>query len=131
LYSIGEVAEQTGITAYTLRYYEQIGVLPKATREGGKRTYSESELRFVHFIHGLKQTGMKLEDIAAFTADGCILNREAEDPDIMETAKKRVQLLEEHLQGVEQQIQQLLTVRAIAEEKRQYYLKLLEGQGSP
>ena len=127
MYSIGEIAQQTGITTFTLRYYEKIGVLPKAAREGGKRTYTEEDLRFVRFIHGLKQTGMKLEDIVTFTADGCLLHRDPRDPDIIEMVKKRIQLLDKHAEEVEQQIHQRQAVRAIAEEKREYYLELIEG----
>lgn len=65
MYTISEIARLTGISAYTLRYYEKIGVLPDPTRQEGRkngiRRYSDQDLRFIRFIHGLKQTGMKLE----------------------------------------------------------------------
>ena len=125
MYTIGEIAQLTGITAFTLRYYEKIGVLPKVKRDGTKRTYTESDLRYVRFIHGLKQTGMKLEDIVAFTADGCLLDYVALDADAVGVIKKRIELLDKHLQDVAQHKQQLEAVQAVAEEKKSYYLELI------
>lgn len=40
-FRIAEVAEQTGFTPSTLRYYEQIGLLPAPERVSGRRAYSE------------------------------------------------------------------------------------------
>ncbi|WP_234490053.1 MULTISPECIES: MerR family transcriptional regulator [Paenibacillus] len=84
MYAISELAKLTGITAFTLRYYEKIGVLPKPRRHNGEgagiRTYSEADLQMIRFIHGLKLSGMKLEDIAGFTGDGCLLT----NPDMPE-----------------------------------------------
>ena len=74
MYSIGEMSKLTGITAFTLRYYEKIGVLPGPSRQNGIRRYDEQDLQFIRFIHGLKETGMGLEDIAAIAEDGCLLN---------------------------------------------------------
>ena len=53
---IGEVAERTGVTQRTLRYWESIGLLPPAHRlEGGFRLYSESDLRRLEQIVELKR----------------------------------------------------------------------------
>jgi DNA-binding transcriptional MerR regulator len=83
MYSIGQISKLTGITAFTLRYYEKIGLLPKPHlldgKQNGVRRYDDQDLRFIRFIHGLKQTGMKLEDIAAFTEDGCLLNQKDQE----------------------------------------------------
>ncbi|PUA39297.1 hypothetical protein C8Z91_10140 [Paenibacillus elgii] len=72
MYSISDIARLSGITAFTLRYYEKIGVLPRPRRQGGKeagiRQYDDSDLRLIRFIHGLKQTGMKLEVIMVFVS---------------------------------------------------------------
>lgn len=42
--TIGEVARRSGVAATTLRYYEQIGLLPAPTRLGGQRRYDEAVL---------------------------------------------------------------------------------------
>ncbi len=53
---IGEVAAATGLTQRTLRYYEEIGLLPPATRlEGGFRLYSQDDLTRLRRIVELKR----------------------------------------------------------------------------
>jgi len=42
--TIGHVAEATGVAATTLRYCEQIGLVPVPARVGGQRRYDESVL---------------------------------------------------------------------------------------
>src|SRR4051794_22616296 len=62
---IGEVAERTGLTQRTLRYYESIGLLPPATRlEGGFRLYTEEDIRRLDQIVQLKRLlGFSLAEI--------------------------------------------------------------------
>ncbi|MCM3268438.1 MerR family transcriptional regulator [Paenibacillus elgii] len=96
MYSISDIARLSGITAFTLRYYEKIGVLPRPRRQGGKeagiRQYDDSDLRLIRFIHGLKQTGIKLEDIMVFVKDGCLLAEQGEtDFDVDGTLQKRIE----------------------------------------
>lgn len=132
MYSIGEAARITGVSAYTLRYYEQIGLLPSPQRQGGKpegvRQYNDQDLKFIQFIYGLKQTGMKLEDIVVFTADGCLLSGERQPHDIEDTLHKRMDMLDRHLERLNAQIAQLESVRKITEEKRNIYDELLHKQ---
>jgi DNA-binding transcriptional MerR regulator len=66
MYSISEVAIKTGFTAHTLRYYEKIGLLSSPLRKGGKRRYTEGEIRLLKFMKMLKQTGMSLDEMGAF-----------------------------------------------------------------
>lgn len=48
---IGELAERSGIAASAIRYYEQQGLLPKASRSAnGYRVYSEASLERLHLI---------------------------------------------------------------------------------
>lgn len=121
MYSIGEISKLTGITAFTLRYYEKIGVLPKPDRQEGIRRYDDQDLRYIRFIHGLKQTGMSLEDIAAFTNEGCLLDLTDQDVDIGGTIQKRIHMLDQHIDYLDQQIRQLEAVKAIAQEKSEFY----------
>lgn len=62
---IGEVAERTGLTQRTLRYYESIGLLAPATRmEGGFRLYTEEDIRRLEQIVQLKRLlGFTLAEI--------------------------------------------------------------------
>jgi DNA-binding transcriptional MerR regulator len=64
---IGELAKRTGLTAYTLRYYERIGLLPRASRDGsGQRDYDAAILTWIEFIGRLKTTGMPIRDMLRY-----------------------------------------------------------------
>src|SRR5205085_12427490 len=64
-YQIGEVAERTGVTQRTLRFYEAKGLLTPADRmEGGFRLYSESDVGRIKLIKQLQQLlGFSLAEI--------------------------------------------------------------------
>ena len=65
---IGELAARTGLTAHTIRYYERIGLLPRADRDAGKqRNYDPSILVWIAFIGRLKTTGMPIADMLKYT----------------------------------------------------------------
>lgn len=64
---IGEVAEQAGVSARTLRYYEELGLLaPSAKTAGGARRYSDEDVARVLRIRQLQELmGFDLNEIAA------------------------------------------------------------------
>ena len=63
-YRIAEVAERTGFSTPTLRYYEDIGLLPPAERTpAGYRLYDERAIERLTFIARAKQLGCTLEEI--------------------------------------------------------------------
>jgi DNA-binding transcriptional MerR regulator len=73
---ISEVAERTGFSGPTLRYYEQIGLLPAPERTGtGYRMYRERDVVRLDFIARAKRLGCSLDEIkglvAAWDADRC------------------------------------------------------------
>ena len=102
MYTIQQMAEKTGLTAYTLRYYEDIALLePIARANNGHRRYSEEDVRRVTFLKRLRKTGMSLEEIKHFIA----LYREGH---ISATARR--QLLEAQRQSVAEQIEELTDI---------------------
>jgi DNA-binding transcriptional MerR regulator len=65
---IKEVADASGFTAATLRYYEQIGLLPEASRTpAGYRVYDQRTLNRLAFIARAKQLGCSLDEITGLT----------------------------------------------------------------
>lgn len=61
---ISEVAEQTGFSTTTLRYYEAIGLLPPPERTAaGYRTYREDAVRRLHLIARAKALGLSLDEV--------------------------------------------------------------------
>ncbi len=67
--TIGEVARQAGIAATTLRYYEQIGLIPAPARRGGQRRYDDAVLARLGVIRLCKSAGFALEEIQLLFAD--------------------------------------------------------------
>jgi MerR family copper efflux transcriptional regulator len=64
-YQIAEVAERSGFTAATLRYYEDIGLMPPAERSAaGYRLYDEAAVERLRFIARAKRLGCSLDEIA-------------------------------------------------------------------
>ena len=61
--SIGEVARETGFPASTLRYYEQIELLPAPDRVGGRRVYSGAALDRLRVIALARSLDFPLDDI--------------------------------------------------------------------
>jgi MerR family redox-sensitive transcriptional activator SoxR len=61
--TIGEVASRTGLRVSAIRYYEERGLLPKASRSGGKRVYSTSVLQRLAVIRLAKAAGFNLDEI--------------------------------------------------------------------
>lgn len=62
--SIGALAKRTGTKVQTIRYYEQIGLMPEPGRTiGGQRRYGDGELDRLAFIRHARQLGFSLEAI--------------------------------------------------------------------
>jgi DNA-binding transcriptional MerR regulator len=67
--TIGEVAAVIGLSAHTLRYYEQTGLLKPVGRSGaGHRLYSPADLDWLRFVMRLRATGMPIAQMQAFAA---------------------------------------------------------------
>lgn len=69
MHSIGMLAKRTGTKVQTIRYYEQIGLLPEADRTmGGQRRYGDNEFDRLSFIRHSRQLGFTLEAIRELLA---------------------------------------------------------------
>jgi DNA-binding transcriptional MerR regulator len=66
---IGAVCSRTGLSARTVRYYEELGLLPGVRRRsGGRRVYGADELERLRFIGRLKALGLSLAEIKELNA---------------------------------------------------------------
>jgi MerR family redox-sensitive transcriptional activator SoxR len=63
--TIGQVASRTGLRVSAIRFYESRGLLPKASRIGGKRVYDDSVLERLAIIELAKTAGFHLDEIGA------------------------------------------------------------------
>lgn len=113
LYTVGEMAKRLGVSASTLRYYDQEGLLPFVERSsGGMRMFKESDYEWLKIIECLKKTGMSLKDIRGF-----ILMAIAGD----ETIEARLELIIKQQAAVKKQIDELQETLATLDFKRWYY----------
>jgi DNA-binding transcriptional MerR regulator len=106
--TIAEVAERTGVSAHTLRYYERIGLVSVPRDAAGRRLYTQEEVARVVFITRLRLTEMPIRDIRAYfalVADGPG-NEEA-----------RLALLERHRDQVKARIGELESALGVIEFK--------------
>ena len=87
--SIAEAAKTTGLSSYTLRYYEQIGLIAPVERRGGARRYGDADMRWLEFLLRLRATGMSMRDMQRYAQ----LLRQGQVPDSL---AERQALLEEH-----------------------------------
>jgi len=102
-YKISDIAEQTELSADTLRYYEKIGLLKKVSRApSGVRLYSDQDLSRLRFIQRAKTMNFSLDEIAK-------LLQMRENPG---RAKKSVrQLTQDKLVEVETHLKTLSTLQ--------------------
>ena len=96
---IGELSRATGTNIETIRYYERIGLLPYADRDGSRqRDYDASILTWIDFLGRLKTTGMPIREMLRYAA-----LREAGSG----TEADRRSLLERHREQVRARVAEL------------------------
>ncbi|MCD1258197.1 MerR family transcriptional regulator [Paenibacillus athensensis] len=126
---IREAAEQSGLSAHTIRYYEKLGLLPHVKRTpAGLRDFSPTDVQFLSFVAALRQTGMPWKRIAVFLKDGCIserMNSREVSPAVVE---ERLALLEEHKLRLAEQQRELVRLDAEVDRKMQLYTQWLQTQ---
>lgn len=112
-YTIGEVANATGIAISTLRYYDREGMFPDMERSsGGIRVFSDKELGTLKVVECLKNAGMSIKDIKEFL--GWCQQGDA-------TLPQRRQMFHDRLAEVEQQMEQLRNTMNLLRYKCWYY----------
>ena len=103
LLRIQEVAEETGLTPRSIRYYEERGLLrPAARSEGAYRLYDASDLEQLRFIKGLRDdAGLSIADIGEILEDEESRRRTRAALQVTEDPAERRRILLERLAGIE------------------------------
>lgn len=132
---IGEVAERTGVTQRTLRFYEEKGLLKPPTRmEGGFRLYSEDDVRRVEQIKQLQSLlGFTLAEIKEMVEAQEIkeqLRAEyrpgADAAERKEQITRAMELTERQHAVIRQKVDGLLEMKSHLEEKLEKYRRWLD-----
>lgn len=63
LLTIGEVGTRAGLRPSAIRYYEKLGLLPRATRVGGKRRYDASVFEWLSLIALAREAGFTMAEV--------------------------------------------------------------------
>jgi MerR family copper efflux transcriptional regulator len=99
-FSIKQTSEQVGLTEDTIRYYEKIGLLPRAERKAnGHRIYRSEDINSMKFILCLKKAGMSLDDMKPYM-------HLSYDDDLAEFPEL-YRMLQDHKKNIENQIGEL------------------------
>lgn len=105
--SIGTLGKKTGTKVQTIRYYEQIGLMPEPGRtEGGQRRYNEAELDRLSFIRHARQLGFPLEAIRELLDLSDEPNRPCHEADVI--ARRQLKQVEQRLARLEALQKELL-----------------------
>ncbi len=114
--SIAEVAERTGLTAHTLRYYERAGlILPVGRAPGGQRRYAAADLDWIGFLLRLRDTHMPIGQMQVFAR----LRSQGDA-----TVPQRRALLAQHLEQVQSSVQTMQRAAQVLETKIAHYQSL-------
>jgi MerR family transcriptional regulator, repressor of the yfmOP operon len=103
---IGEIAERSGVTPRTIRYYEELGLLPRSERELGKhRVYTESDVDRICELTRLRDLlGLSLDELRSMVAAEDVraeIRRRFHETDSRE---EQLALLDEALPHIETQL---------------------------
>lgn len=102
--SIGALGRETGVKVPTIRYYEQIGLLPSPGRaENNRRTYGPENVRRLNFIRHARELGFAVEAIRQLLSLEDEPHRPCEDADRIARA---------HLADIDSKIVRLTALRA-------------------
>ena len=113
-YTIQQVAQHTGLSEYTLRYYEQIGLITSVNRAAnGHRRYSDEDLARINFLNKLRATGMSIKNMVAY---------------VQAPTEERLTILQAHYAEVQAQMAELQTVAGMIEWKMGLYEARLCGE---
>ncbi len=112
LLSIGQLAELTGVSSRTIRYYEELGILPEPRRSpGGTRKYTRDHRFYVEGALALKDLGFRLEEIT-------LIGRIALGQEVSAEQRDRVaELIRLNMRGLEHKINVLTRLRDVLLDK--------------
>jgi len=120
LKTIREVAQETGLSVHTLRYYERVGLIAPVQRaKSGHRQYRDEDVAWFRFLQKLRATGMAIGQIREYVA----LQQRGDG-----TLRERFKLLQAHRDTLAERIRELSWMYAFIDAKVGHYAEVVDGQ---
>ncbi len=117
--TIAEAARVSGVSAYTLRYYERAGLIDGVDRAGsGHRRYTDEDLAWIEVLQRLRATGMPIRIIRRYAE----LVRDGPGNE-----DERLELLKQHRDAVRSQLAEVRRHLAFIERKISIYEEKCSG----
>lgn len=132
---IDDVAKQTGLTKRTIRYYEEIGLLPEPQRsEGGTRLYTQADIDLLNKLMTAKEVlGFSLQELQKYVAMNDLLENKkvvyrsaSNEHDQKERLVQLVNVLEEQLDLIEVKFLKIQKIKLELEDLRTRAVKKIK-----
>ncbi|MCO6543838.1 MAG: MerR family transcriptional regulator [Lactobacillus sp.] len=108
-FTIGEFAQLVGLSTYTLRFYEQEGLIVPKRDDANRRYYTEQDVSWLGFLLHLKGTGMTMSEMKEYVTwraegDQTIAQRKQLLEKVRQRANKQISDLQHNLEIVNHKI---------------------------
>jgi DNA-binding transcriptional MerR regulator len=114
-YSIKDVASLTGLSAYTIRYYGDAGIMVVGRDGRGNRVFEEADVEWLRYVTCLRLTGMSIAQMRRIAE----LTRQGDA-----TIPERLRLLEGHRKELRGRMENLVDASDRLERKIAYYISM-------
>ncbi|MGL4853668.1 MAG: MerR family transcriptional regulator [Lentisphaeria bacterium] len=121
-YTVKEVSNITDLSSYTIRYYDNTGLIPGVDRTlGNARMFSDYSLTWLKLIHCLRATGLSINGIREYI-DMCLVG-ESTIPQRATIIFKQEEILQNQIIELQQQME-------VLKYKKAYYQEILANRSS-
>ena len=121
--TIGDLADELGVSTRTIRYYEERGMISPQRTAGGQRIYTRRERGRLKLILRGKSAGLDLEEIKEIVSLYDVLPGDEVE---RAQAKKIVEIIGNHLAKIEERMEQLSSMKEMLAEQHSIWSKKSE-----
>lgn len=119
-YTVKEVAQIMKISAHTVRYYDNEGLIPFVSRtQNNVRMFSEYDLSWIRTVHCLRATNLSINDIKKYI-DLCLKGNK--------TIPQRAKIIFDQEKNLKEHLKQLQEQMKVLQIKKKYYTDLLNNK---
>jgi len=133
--TIQQVADQTGLSIDTLRYYERIELIePVGRTESGHRRYTSQDLAWIDLLIRLRETGMPLAQMVHFArlrrqGDVTLTERRLMLEQHQQALETRMRITEQHMAALQQKIANLKALESQRDAASQPTHAIIQSEG--